>query len=311
MAAQKLFQDNLDATKQLDFDVEAVATGTSRKAIWPNADVDFRALKTQTFVSANAVTWNWAAGSVATLVAGHNAVITITNPIVGFSGKLKLTQDATGNRDVTFSYVGGVTVIGTIQQSANAITYLDVWFTGSSMIAFVMTAGTSGLVRVTAVNTAGGPQSVTFDGTVGETRVYRQAGIGAMTINAGAGKTFVGGGTSVVSTVDQDTITLTLNGSLVEILSVLPSGSSTNLGQLASPTNIVISSDTGTSATLAIATAVNAGLIGPAIIHSNTPSAALPLTADRIGQIFVRTGGTLPGIYVALDLVGNWNGPLG
>jgi hypothetical protein len=82
--------------------------------------------------------------------------------------------------------------------------------------------GTSSSVRVTIVDTSGGAQAVTFDGVEKEVRIYRNSGGNQLTINAGAGKTFAGGGTAVLSSQDLDTITLTLSGTIIEIISTLP-----------------------------------------------------------------------------------------
>lgn len=61
---------------------------------------------------------------------------------------------------------------------------------------------------------------------------------------------------------------------------------------------------------LGLANATQAGLIGAAYIHPGSPGTALPATSNRVGEIFIRTGATNPGLYLSLDLVGNWNGPL-
>lgn len=45
-------------------------------------------------------------------------------------------------------------------------------------------------------------------------------------------------------------------------------------------------------------------------LHPDSPGPTLPSTATRIGELFLRTGATSPGMYVAGDLVGDWNGPL-
>ncbi len=84
----------------------------------------------------------------------------------------------------------------------------------------------------------------------------------------------------------------------------------TNLSYTASASNGIVASDTGTDATLPLSDNTNAGLLPPGIIHPSSPAAALPATALREGQLFVRTGATAPGIYTALDTVGNWRGPL-
>lgn len=41
-------------------------------------------------------------------------------------------------------------------------------------------------------------------------------------------------------------------------------------------------------------------------IHANSPGATLPSTATRIGELFLRTGATAPGMYVASNLIGGW-----
>ena len=63
--------------------------------------------------------------------------------------------------------------------------------------------------------------------------------------------------------------------------------------------------------TQSIATIVNletrlAALEAGATIASGS---TLPATATKIGDLFIRTGVTSPGLYLALDLVGNWSGP--
>lgn len=51
-------------------------------------------------------------------------------------------------------------------------------------------------------------------------------------------------------------------------------------------------------------TTVGGNFVG-GIASGNT----LPNTAAFIGSSFIRTGATSPGLYIALDLVGNWSGP--
>jgi hypothetical protein len=41
--------------------------------------------------------------------------------------------------------------------------------------------------------------------------------------------------------------------------------------------------------------------------HPDSPGTALPATATRIGELFLRTGATAPGMYQADDLVGAWS----
>jgi hypothetical protein len=86
--------------------------------------------------------------------------------------------------------------------------------------------------------------------------------------------------------------------------------SPTNLGVTLTASTNVVTSSTGTSATLNLADATNAGLLG-AMFYNQTPSATLPATAARIGQLFLRTGATDPGVYAALNTTGTWVGPLG
>ena len=86
--------------------------------------------------------------------------------------------------------------------------------------------------------------------------------------------------------------------------------SSTNLSYTASPTGGIVVSDTGNDATIPLADNTNAGLMQPGVVHPNSPAATFPATALREGQLFVRTGPTAPGLYVAVDTVGNWRGPL-
>ena len=76
--------------------------------------------------------------------------------------------------------------------------------------------------RSTIVDTASAPQVVTFDGAYGETRVYQRAGANTLTINAGAGQTFAGGGTSIVASNDLDTVSLMGTGSTILVMSVSP-----------------------------------------------------------------------------------------
>lgn len=71
---------------------------------------------------------------------------------------------------------------------------------------------------ISVIDTSGGNQAVTFDGTEKQIKVYGNNGGNQLTINAGGGNTFRGGGTSVVSLNDNDTIVLMLNGTIVEIL---------------------------------------------------------------------------------------------
>lgn len=51
--------------------------------------------------------------------------------------------------------------------------------------------------------------------------------------------------------------------------------------------------------------------LGIAAYLAAPPGPNLPATADHIGQLFIRTGPTSPGLYVATDLSGSWSGPLG
>lgn len=71
MVAQAFFQDNIDATKLVDFDVAAVSTATTRVITMPDEDIDLGALATETYVQDIffAATWKQAV-SVATTAAG-------------------------------------------------------------------------------------------------------------------------------------------------------------------------------------------------------------------------------------------------
>jgi hypothetical protein len=89
-----------------------------------------------------------------------------------------------------------------------------------------------------------------------------------------------------------------------------PLGGAANLGVIPAPTNNQVTSTSGTPATLVLADNTNAGLLGPGYIHPNSPGTTLPGAALRPGQLFVRTGATAPGLYMALDTAGNWSGPL-
>lgn len=48
------------------------------------------------------------------------------------------------------------------------------------------------------------------------------------------------------------------------------------------------------------------------LVHPSSPGATLPATANFVGELFVKTGNSSvkKGVYSALDLVGNWTGPL-
>lgn len=41
-------------------------------------------------------------------------------------------------------------------------------------------------------------------------------------------------------------------------------------------------------------------------IHPSSPGATLPSTSNFVGEQFLRTGSTRPGLWFSLDLVGNW-----
>jgi len=94
---------------------------------------------------------------------------------------------------------------------------------------------------------------------------------------------------------------------LVGNWAVLGSGSGLNsrdpadLSYSPSPTGGTVFSSTGTDAAIPLASAANAGLLPPGVIAGSGPT--LPLTADRIGQLFWLDG---VGVYKSLDLVGNW-----
>jgi hypothetical protein len=88
---------------------------------------------------------------------------------------------------------------------------------------------------------------------------------------------------------------------ILESISSAGSGGATNLTTTASPTSVVVNSDTGTDATIPLATATNAGLLLPGLIDG--PGATLPATAARVGQLYWLDG---VGLHSALDLVGNW-----
>lgn len=41
-------------------------------------------------------------------------------------------------------------------------------------------------------------------------------------------------------------------------------------------------------------------------IHPSSPGSTLPSTSNFVGEQFLRTGSTRPGLWFSLDLVGNW-----
>ena len=73
-------------------------------------------------------------------------------------------------------------------------------------------------------------------------------------------------------------------------------------------TAITRSAHTGTQATTTI-TGLEARLIALEAGSTIASGSTLPATATLIGELFIRTGATSPGLYLALDLVGNWSGP--
>jgi hypothetical protein len=43
-----------------------------------------------------------------------------------------------------------------------------------------------------------------------------------------------------------------------------------------------------------------------ALVHPESPGEALPDYAQRVGQLFIKTGEVEPGLYSAVDLTGSW-----
>lgn len=80
-----------------------------------------------------------------------------------------------------------------------------------------------GPIRIIRVNTSSSNQTVTFDGISNEMIIYRSEGTYTLTINAGAGKTFAGGGTYITANNNNDNVTLILSGSVIEIVASMPS----------------------------------------------------------------------------------------
>lgn len=74
---------------------------------------------------------------------------------------------------------------------------------------------------VNVEDTTGGAVVVTFSGEEGQTVVYKNSGTNTLTINASSGDTFEGGGSSVISSADGDSITLTLVGTIIYIIAVV------------------------------------------------------------------------------------------
>ena len=131
MAAQRFFQDNADPTKLLSIDPATITTGTERVVTAADANVDMRSLKgSQTLTSGTSVTLDLALGAYASITAGHNVSLTISNGQVGFIGRLKFTQDATGGRTLTLA--NGTLANGAVNLTANAVTYLNIYFNGTS-----------------------------------------------------------------------------------------------------------------------------------------------------------------------------------
>lgn len=91
--------------------------------------------------------------------------------------------------------------------------------TGSGNTGWALQSG-----RVTRVDTASAAQEVTFDGYENELRTYRSEGENTLTILAGSGKTFAGGGTYISIDSNNDSITLMLSGSVIEIVATSPAG---------------------------------------------------------------------------------------
>ena len=88
--------------------------------------------------------------------------------------------------------------------------------------AWVDTAPAALRQRISVVDTSTSAQTVTFDGVADEVRMYRNSGTNALTINAGAGQTFVEGAARLVGTESGDSVWLLLNGTTIEIISSIP-----------------------------------------------------------------------------------------
>lgn len=139
--------------------------------------------------------------------------------------------------------------------------------TGSGNTGWALQSG-----RVTRVDTASAAQEVTFDGYENELRTYRSEGENTLTILAGSGKTFAGGGTYISIDSNNDSITLMLSGGVIEIVATSPAGGGIADGDKgditvsASGSTWTIDSDSVTTAKIANAAVTDAKLASNSVV---------------------------------------------
>jgi hypothetical protein len=149
MPAQPLFESNLDATKRLDFDVDAIGTATTRVAIWPDRNVDigdvgFKSeenvwtriqrypVDTISFASAVSVSATAGSGERKMTLTGDVTSFTVTDLAEGAYLVIDLFQDAIGGRTVAFTGIDGIAP--TIESAPNARTSVVVKGLASSVV---------------------------------------------------------------------------------------------------------------------------------------------------------------------------------
>lgn len=271
----------------------------------------------QTLTDAATIAWDTADGRIAEVTLGGDRTLGYpTNIEEGDQLTLLVFQDGTGNRLLSFhaNYIfeTDAPVVSVDPNTFSILTFTVRDFGGTLKLVGPSTPGTV-VARITAIDTGTSAQSVEYDGEEGEIRTYRNDGTNGLTITAPSGFTFVGGGTDISTTTQNATISLMLNGTIIEVIGQTPIASIvgyTNLSVTVDSSNVYVESSTGNDGTIPKATNVNAGALAAGIIHPNSGDSTLPTSAARIGQIFIRGGATNPGLYAALDTVGNWSGPI-
>jgi hypothetical protein len=130
-------------------------------------------------------------------------------------------QDSTGGRTLT---IAGLTLTGGAVSSGKIITdaTADAW----TLVrlhrvngAWYVVSSAFNYPNFVEVDTSEAPQTVEFSGVVGELWVFRRVGGYALTVLAGEGRVFAGGGTSITAAVNGVSVCLSLVGNTIQIVS--------------------------------------------------------------------------------------------
>jgi hypothetical protein len=150
----RFFQDIADPTKRVDFVASAISSGATRIITMPNQDLSLGSIesstarrgtkysaastvvgqaKVQTLTDGATISWDVDNGYTATVtLAGNRTLAAITNLEDGDTAILRVVQDATGSRTLSyaaggnFRWSGGTPVLSTAANAVDILSFVKI-----------------------------------------------------------------------------------------------------------------------------------------------------------------------------------------